>query len=133
MLSAVFCQGSYLIWLIHELFVLSRALQGEMMQLMGSLESRNAEYSAVVAEKEGLTTENQQLKANEEGLHCLLREKRKENTELQQAYDRQCQRLRNVAAYAEVSGTYIYMAVPLYIYNIYIYVYTQCVLHAGCI
>ena len=113
--------------------MLSRALQGEMMQLMGSLESRNAEYSAVVAEKEGLTTENQQLKANEEGLHCLLREKRKENTELQQAYDRQCQRLRNVAAYAEVSGTYIYMAVPLYIYNIYIYVYTQCVLHAGCI
>ena len=89
---------------------------------MGSLESRNAEYSAVVAEKEGLTTENQQLKANEEGLHCLLREKRKENTELQQAYDRQCQRLRDVAAYAEVSGTYIYMAVPLYINYIYIYI-----------
>ena len=41
----------------------------------GSLENRNAEFSAVVAEKEKLTSENQQLKGNEESLHCLLQEK----------------------------------------------------------
>ena len=43
----------------------------------GSLENRNAEFSAVVAEKEKLTSENQQLKGNEESLHCLLQEKTK--------------------------------------------------------
>ena len=75
------------------------------MQLTGSLESHNAELSVVVAEKEKLTSENQQMKANEEGLHCLLREKHKEYTELQQANNRQCQLLRDVAAYVEVSGT----------------------------
>ena len=95
-------------------FTLSRGLQGEMMQLMGSLESRNAEFSAVIAEKEKLTSENQQLKANEEGLHCLLREKDKENTELQQDYDRQCQHLMNVKAFVVVSGMW------LFLYNILI-------------
>ena len=84
------------------------------MQLMGSLESRNAEFSAVIAEKEKLTSENQQLKANEEGLHCLLREKDKENTELQQDYDRQCQHLMNVKAFVVVSGMW------LFLYNILI-------------
>lgn len=56
-------------------FALPSALQGTMMQLMGSLESRNEEFSAVVA------------------------------------YNRQCQRLWDVA---EVSG--LYMAVPIYLY-----------------
>ena len=42
------------------------------MQLMGSLESHEAEFSAVVAEKEKLSSEMHQQKANEEGLHCLL-------------------------------------------------------------
>lgn len=95
------------------------------MQLMESLESRNAQFSAIVAEKEKLTSENQQLKANEEALHCLLREKHKENTELQQDYDRQCQHLKNVAAFVVVSGT---------VYGCsYIRDYTIYMLHVGCI
>ena len=113
-ISAVLCHGTWT-QLIHKVFVFFRALQEQNTQLIGSLESVNAQLSAVVAEKERqlsavvaekakLTSEIQQQKANEEGLHCLLREKNREASKLQQAYDRQCQHLRNVVAFAEVSN-----------------------------
>lgn len=79
---------------------------------MEDLESREAELSAVVAEKEKLTRDIQQQKANEEGLHCLLQEKDKTNSELLQANERQRQRLREVVAVATVSD--LWLVIPTY-------------------
>ena len=99
----VMCTCCVLTWyelnpLIHKIF---RTWQEKSIQLLGSLESTNAQLSAVVAEKENLTSEIQQRKANEEGLHCLLQKKDREASELQEAYDRQCQNLRDVADFVD--------------------------------
>ena len=91
------------VWLFHKIFALCRALQEQTMQLTGSLESANAEFSAVVAEKKKLASEAEEQKACEEGLRRLLRDRDKKTSDLQQAYDRKCQQLMDVVHYATVS------------------------------
>ena len=118
---AVYWHGTYL--LIHKIF---RTLQEQNMQLMENLKSTDAQLSEVVAQKENLSSECQQRKATEEALRCLLQKKEKEASELQQAFDRKCQHLRDVAAFAAVSDPWlnclvliVYCACRLYEYSVF--------------
>lgn len=82
------------------------------MQLTGSLESANAEFSAVVAEKKKLASEAEEQKACEEGLRRLLRDRDKKASDLQQAYDRQRQHLMDVVDFAAVSDVWCCTRAP---------------------
>lgn len=54
--------------------------------------------------------EAEKQKTKEEGLYCLLHDKEKKATELQQAYDAQCQHLRDVAVLVTVSNGVMFHA-----------------------
>ena len=74
-----------------------RKLHKENVQLSESLENANERLSAIVSVNERLEGEAEKQKIKEEGLFCLLQEKEKKVTELQQAYDAQCQELQDIA------------------------------------